>query len=284
MARTIAIIKKEITDSFIQNDTVAGLYGLDPLKGFEEQFSKVSLESILFYVVAAAMWTLEKLFDTHRDEVAALIAASKPHRLTWYVAKTRSFQFGRALVTDSDVYDNTGITDEQIEAEKVVKYAAAVEQSGRIIVKVAGAGTEGREPLTIDQQYALEAYLKEIKDAGVQVELINQYPNAFAANIDIYYNPMILSASLASLAEGGSPVLEAISDFIENLPFNGEYRNSALIDRLQMVPGVVIPELHLSSIDGAPVLAKATPASGYMRIYNESDLVLTAIAYDTISN
>lgn len=284
MARTINVIKKEITDSFIQNDTVIGMYDIDSAKSFEDQFSKVSIESIVFYVVAVAIWTLEKLFDLHRDEVTALLNASKPHRLLWYVQKTKAFQFGRALVTDSDAYDNTGVTDEQIEAERVVKYAAAVEQSGRIIVKVAGSGTEGREPLAIDQKAALEAYLKEIKDAGVQVELINQLPNAFAATIDIYYDPMILSASLASLANGGNPVLEAINDFIANLPFNGEYRNSALIDRLQSVPGVVIPELHLSSIDGAPVLAKATPASGYMKIYNATDLILTAIAYDTISN
>ncbi len=284
MARTITVIKKEITDLFIQNETVIGLYGLDTSKNFEDQFSKVSVESILFFVVASAIWTLEILFDRHKAEVTALIDTSKPHRLLWYVQKTKAFQFGHALVTDSDVYDNTGVTDETIAAEQVVKYSAAVEQSGRIVIKVAGNGLNGREPLTAEQEAALTAYLKEIKDAGVQVELINQAANAFTATIDIYYDPMILSASLGSLADGGNPVLEAINDFIANLPFNGEYRNSALIDRLQSVPGVIIPELHLSAIDGAQVMAKATPAAGYMKIYNESDLVLNPIAYATISN
>lgn len=284
MARSIAAIKKEITDLFIQNETVIGLYDLDTSKTFEDQFSKVSLESILFFVVATAIWALEVLFDRHKAEVVDLIAASKPHRLQWYVAKARAFQFGRALVADTDTYDNAGLTDEQIETERVVKYAAAVEQSGQIIVKVAADGATGREPLTVDQEAALTAYLKEVKDAGVQVTIINQPPNAFSASLDIYYDPMILNESLVSLAEGGNPVLDAIDEFIASLPFNGEYRNAALVDKLQLVPGVVIPELHVSSIDGAQVLAKATPASGYMKVYNEGDLTINAIAYDTISN
>lgn len=284
MARTISDIKKEITGYFIANETVIQLYGLETTKSFEDQFSKVSLESIIFYVVAVAIWTLEVLFDTHKIEITTLIDASKPHRLKWYIDKTLAFQFGRALVAESDVYDNTDITDEQITAEKVVKYAAAVEQAGHIVIKVAGEGNDGREPLTEDQEAALTAYLKEIKDAGVRIDLINQDANAFRATIDIYYDPMILNASLSSLADGGTPVKDSVIDFIANLPFNGEYRNAALVDRLQSIPGVVIPELHVSSIDDTQVLAKATPASGYMKVYNENDLVLNAIPYATISN
>jgi hypothetical protein len=287
MARTIKDIKKELTDYFIADVTVIEVYGLNTSKSFEDQFSKVSLESILFYVVSVAIWTLEVLFDRHKSEITALIDAMKPHRLKWYVDKTLDFQFGRALVTESDVYNNTDVTDEQIGIEKVVKYSAAVEQSGRIVIKVATASTSsaaGREPLTVDQAAALLAYLKEIKDAGVKIDLVNLPANAFTATIDIYYDPMILNADLNSFANGGNPVRKAVDDFITNLPFNGEYRNAALVDRLQSVPGVVIPELHLSAIDGAPVLAKATPAAGYMKVYDERDLVLNAIAYATISN
>lgn len=286
MARTIAEIKEEMTGYFIANETVISTYGLDITKNFEDQFSKVSLESIIFYVVSAAIWTLEVLFDTHKTEVTNLIATLKPHRLKWYVDKTLAFQFGRDLITDSDIYDNTDVTDEQITTEKVVKYSAAVENAGRIVIKVATStgSVTGREPLTVDQEAALIAYHKEIKDAGVRIDLVNLPANEFKATLDIYYDPMILNASLGSLANGGNPVREAVEYFITNLPFNGEYRNSALVDRLQEVPGVVIPELHLSEIDGAPVLAKATPQSGYMKVYEAGDLVLNAIPYETISN
>lgn len=288
MARKIADIKKEITDYFVQNDTVIGLYGLDSSKSFEDQFSKVSIESIAFYVVAVAIWTLETLFDAHKAEMTALIDATKPHRLKWYVDKTLSFQYGRDLIEDTDLYDNTDVTDEQINLERVVKYAAAVEQAGVVNIKVAGSTgspTDAqRMPLDVDQEAALLAYLKEIKDAGVKINLVNEAANAFTATLDIYYDPMILNAELTSLANGGNPVRDAVVDFIQNLPFNGEFRNAALVDRLQAVPGVVIPELHLSAIDGTTIQAKATPSSGYMKVYNEGDLVLNAIAYATISN
>lgn len=284
MARKIADIKKEITDYFIQNETVIALYGLDSAKTFEDQFSKVCIESILLYVAAAAIWTLETLFDKHKAEMTALIDATKPHRLKWYVDKTLTFQYGRALVTDSDVYDNAEVTSEQIGIERVVKYAAAVEQAGVVVVKVATEADGVRGPLNVDQEEALTAYLKEIKDAGVKLALVNEAANAFTATLDIYYDPMILNAQLSSLAEGGNPVREAVEDFIANLPFNGEYRNAALVDRLQQVSGVVIPELHASAIDGIAIQAKATPQAGYMKVYNEADLVLNAIAYATISN
>jgi len=284
MARSIADIKKEMTGYFIANETVIGLYGLDRSKSFEDQFSKVSLESILFYVVAVAIWSLEVLFDTHKTEISSLIDSSKPHRLKWYVNKTLSFQYGRTLVTDSDVYDNTDVTDEQIEAERVVKYAAAVEVAGRIVIKVAGESAGERAKLTVEQESALVAFLKEVKDAGVKIDLINKAANSFKATIDIYYDPMVLNASLSSLANGGNPVKDAIENFIQNLPFNGEYRNSALVDLLQNVPGVVIPELHIAVIDGTQVQAKATPTAGYMRVFAESDLILNAIPYATISD
>ena len=284
MARTIAEIKKETTGYFIANETIVGVYGLDVSKTFEDQFSKVSIESILFYVVSVGIWTLETLFDSHKAELDALIDTMKPHRTKWYVNKAMDFQYGRALVADSDVYDNTGVADGQVTAEKVVKYAAATEQEGRITLKVATDGQTGRGPLAAQQETALLAYLKEIKDAGVRIELANLAPNQFKANIDIYYDPMILTASLGSIANGGYPVREAVEGFIANLPFNGEYRNAALTDCLQAVPGVVIPEMHLAQIDNAAVMAKATPDSGYMKIYNEGDLVLNPIAYATISD
>lgn len=284
MARSVAEIKKEITGYFIANDTVISLYGIDTSKSFEDQFSKVSVESIMFYVVAVAVWSLEVLFDKHKVEISDMIEASKPHRLKWYVNKTLAFQYGRALVNDSDVYDNTNITPDQLYAEQVVKYAAAVEQSGRIVMKVARESDGERSQLTNAQEVALLAYLKDIKDAGVRIELVNKPANAFKAVIDVYYDPMILGADLSSLAEGGTPVRDAVVDFIQNLPFNGEYRNAALIDRLQAVPGVVIPELHIALIDGTQVLAKATPTAGYMKVYEPGDLTLNAIPYATISD
>ena len=69
MARTIEEIKADMTANFIKQRAVISAYGLDGKKTFDQQFSRVSIESILFYVFAAALWTLEKLFDLHTAEV-----------------------------------------------------------------------------------------------------------------------------------------------------------------------------------------------------------------------
>ncbi len=64
MARSIAEIKKTMTDGFVTNEEAKARYGLDTSKTFDEQFSKVSIESILYYVVASAIYILEVLSDT----------------------------------------------------------------------------------------------------------------------------------------------------------------------------------------------------------------------------
>ncbi len=46
------MIKDEMTAEFKSNPAVVEKYGLDTEKSFDAQFSKASIESILFYVFA----------------------------------------------------------------------------------------------------------------------------------------------------------------------------------------------------------------------------------------
>lgn len=282
MARKIEEIKKEMTDYFVRNETIQALYGLDPEKGFEDQFSKVSLESILFYIVAISVWTLEKLFDRHKQECTELINELKPHSLRWYAGKARAFRFGKSLVPDTDQYDNTGMTDEQIREQQVVKYAAVVEKAAIVYVKVATGAEGNRTQLSPEQEEALTAYFKEVKDAGVKLNVINLPADEFNVDIDVYYDPQVFDNNLNRLDGTGKTVHNTIASFVENLPFNGEYRNSALINTLTGLDGVVLVELKEATANGQPVNAKYVPESGYFRANKE--LNINAIAYETISD
>ena len=84
MARTTQDIRRSISEAFIADPTIQQSYHLTPGKTFEEQFSKVSLEAILFWVFASAIHALEELFDLHRKDVAELVAEAEPHTLRWY--------------------------------------------------------------------------------------------------------------------------------------------------------------------------------------------------------
>lgn len=283
MTRTIAEIKKEMTDVFIANDTIKALYELNPEKNFEDQFSKVSLESILFYVVATCAWTQEKLFDRHRQEVTDLINELKPHSLRWYANKAKAFQFGKSLIPDTDQYDNSDLTDEQIREQQVVKYAAVVEKAAIVYVKVATGATGARTPLTAEQEEALKAYFKEVKDAGVKLEVVNAPANLFNIDIDVHYDPQVFDNTLNRLDGTGQTVHDTIALFVENLPFNGEYRNSALINALTKLDGVVLVDLKKATHDGEIIPAKWVPDSGYFRVDKET-LGINAIVYGTISD
>ncbi|MBO4778101.1 MAG: hypothetical protein J5588_06360 [Bacteroidales bacterium] len=269
MARTVKDIKDEMTAEFKSDAAVIEKYGLDTSKSFDEQFSKVSIESILFYVFAFCAWAMEKLFDTHKSEVTTYIDEMKPHSLRWYVNKVRAFRYGQALITDTDRYDDSGLTDETIAERQIVKYASAEERDGILYIKVAKDNSGTRSPLSTTEKNALEAYVNEVKDAGVRIDIRNEAAVAFKLDLQVYYNPQILSGDGTSLIAGGKPVEDAIKDYIENLPFNGEYRNMELIDKLQKIEGVVIPELGgaYSKIPGASeytrIDAKEISYSGY---------------------
>ncbi|MDD3685928.1 MAG: hypothetical protein PHE56_04085 [Bacteroidales bacterium] len=291
MARTIAIIKKEMTDKYLSHDYIRTSYGINVGTSFENAFSIYSVESILFYCFAAAIWTLEVLFDKHVSEVATTIANLKPHNLKWYVNKAKLFMPGYSLVTDTDNYDTSSMTLEEVEAARVVKYAAAVESNAVVYIKV--AGSDGTLPVQLDgdQEAGLVAYFKEIKDAGVKLEVVNLPADHYRLEMKIYYNPMILNSGGLHL-QGGDPVRDAIRQFLRDLPFNGEYRNSSLVDALQVLEGVVMPELIKAEISPSgfegtwqTVDGFAVPDSGYYKIYNEeTELNLNFIPYETVSN
>jgi hypothetical protein len=286
MARTIAEIKKEITNRWMTDPVIVQAYKLASGAGFDS-FSKVSVESIFFYCIAAAVWTLEKLFDLHKEETSAMISELKPHSLRWYVSKAKAFLLGKSMVADADYYDTDGMTDEEIEALRVIKYAAAVERSAVVYLKIATESGGSPEPVSTEVKAAFVEYLREVKDAGVVIEIVNEPAEHFKLAMDIYYNPMMMNGSGQNFS-GEFPVPETIKNFIKALPFNGEYRNASLVDALQAIDGVVIPELILAEtsedgLDWQQVTAKSNPRSGYYRIYDETaDLILNYIPYESL--
>lgn len=270
MARTIADIKDSMTADFMRNSDVARVYGFETGAAFSSHFSKVSVESLLFYIVACATWVLENLFDRHKKDVEERIEAILPHRPKWYRDKVLGFMKDKTLVADTDHYDTEGMSESDIEAAHVVKYAAATENADASIltIKVAGDAEGKRQPLDTDTEGQLVAYIAEIKDAGVRVNLVNQTPDAFNCEVDIYFDAMLLSENVEAACR------EAITAYIENLPFNGEYSNMSLVDELQKIDGVRIVELRGSetmvSGESTPteINARYTPTSGYFKTGN----------------
>lgn len=238
MARTIQEIQNLIFQAKAQEPTLSEL----------NSTSKVAIWRLWVYIIAVAIWSLEKLFDQHRADIDKRLAEFKPHTARWYRSKALAFQYGFDLLPDSDTFDNQGHTEEAIEASKIVKYSAVIESKneGRLIVKISGEQGEQLQPITDAQKQAFEAYLQEIKDAGVRLSVVNYQPDILHLQMKIVYDPLVLDSNGQSIIHATKPVEKAIKDYLKRLPFNGELVLAHLIDALQQAEGVKIPHLILA--------------------------------------
>ena len=275
MARSIEQIKSSMAEAFMQDTNLATKYGFEVGADFNNTFSKVSIESLILYIIAASIWTLEKLFDTHTAEVTDYIATMKPHSLRWYVEKAKAFMYGVPLINGTDQHNTEGMTDEQINQAKIVTFAACTEANATLYLTLAKAGPA---PLTTDEKAAFVAYLHEIKDAGVRIDVISEHGDYLNLNMVIYYDPLLINANGENKATGNKVVEDAIKAYIENIPFNGEFRKNELEDAIQAVEGVVMVELGVvehseTGEDGTfeEVIPYCKPTSGYFK-FDHADL------------
>lgn len=279
-----------MTDTYINDPDVIVKYGLESGKTFEEQFSVVSLENIWFFIVATAVWLFGyKQLVQHKTDVANILRENKAHRPNWYAMMAKQFQYGYALVPDTDYYDNTGLTEAQIAASRIVKFAAAVETKDKSItyLKIATEATGQKQPLSSAQLTAFTAYMiDETSDTGVRIEIINAPADTMRLKADVYFNPLVLDREGKRLdGTNDTPVQDAIRSYLSNLSFNGLYANQSLVDSAQVVEGVELFELKEAAskygtyTEFQPINARSIPYAGHYAI-SDANLILNFIAYE----
>ena len=278
MARTREDIKKEMTVPFMANVVLSAIYGFGPGSSFEQEFSILSLENIIFEIMAMAIMVVEQKFDFHSLEVDTKLLNQKHGRLPFYRTMALAFQYGHDLITDKDFYDNTAFTDVEIENSKIIKYAAVEEtEDSLVILKIAGETNNVLSPISAEPLFAIKEYFKEVRPAGVSLNIINFEPDRLYVNLKIYRDPLVLNAEGQSILNANFPVDDAIDEYMKELPFNGEFIIAHFVDKLQKVPGVKIPhvlQVQSSWIDPTvndygelvPVDVKTIPVSGYFTV------------------
>ncbi len=264
--RTIKDIKRSIADSFINSETIKEAYGLQEGKSFEEQFSQVSLESILFYTFATAIWLLEKLFYEHRAEIEERLADLRPHTLRWYELKAKAFRLGQKLLYNSDKYSDKNLTPQDIKKLQVVKYAVASESRNVVYLKVAGQNDKGKPRLLTADEYAdFVHYISEIKDAGVLFDIINKPADKIKLEIDVYVPTSLIGAT----TELEQMLKKEVERVLYELPFDGRYRNSDLLTAIEKVDKVEVAYIRSSltqaqgASDWTSITAYHRPSAGY---------------------
>jgi len=243
--------------------------------------SMYAIFRLFTFILATAISIFETFLDQHVFEVDTKIYNQKSGRPSWYKTMALQFQYGFDLVPDKDYFDNGNATEEQIEASKIIKYAAVneSEDESRLIIKIAGEVggvlTDFTEPAQVE---AITAYFKEIKYPG-KITIINYKPDKLYLNLKIKRDVLVLTDTGMNKLDANYPIVEALQEFMKELPFDGDLKLSSLIDKVQKVPGVLDATLlsaETAWIDPAlggygvpqPILINKVAESGYFEIVN----------------
>ena len=275
MARTVTQIQNQMLTDIASNEVLSFALSSD---------SMYAIFRLFVFILATAIAIHEGFFDNHLAEINDKLANQKTGTVSWYRTMALRFQYGFDLVQDKDYFDNGNATLEQIEASKIIKYAAVneAEDSSRVILKIAGEVnrvlTDFDDPAQVE---AIESYISEVRVAGVEITIINYKADKLFLNLRIKRDPLLISETgMKKGADGGGyPVNEALKQFMKELKFNGELQLSALIDKIQLVPGVLDATLlsaESSWIDAniggygtpQPIFISKVAESGYFEIVN----------------
>lgn len=96
----------------------------------------------------------------------------------------------------------------------------------------------------------------------MSVQLRNEEADLIRINLVVYYDPTLMNER-GELSDGSRPVDEAVQSVITNLPFNGIFRNTDLLEAIKAIPAVVVVDIDSAS---GGIRAKARNANSYTSV------------------
>ena len=284
MARTISDIANGMKAAFVRNETLRGAFGLTGYNPdddesalaayYDANFSAVSVETCILYVVAACAALLEHMFDWFTEDVDNIVDNERYGRKGWYEKTAKAFQYQDGNGTDYQLDIDTGeyaVTDEEA---RIVRHASAEANNGFGVKLKVAKGEDSLSPLDADELAAFTAYINRLKPAGVPVTVVSRNADRLAVNMTVYYDPIVFTEATAL-----QKTKETMAAYLKGIDFNGEFVTMAMVDRLQAVPGLDIIEIHEAKAkhEGYPYEeiennTRYVPVPGYMVLGDDADL------------
>lgn len=238
MARSISEIKRTMTDAFMQDEAIRDAYDLSSAKTrFADCFSAVSLENLLFYIVAACHYVLESIFEKFTQDVEQKISRAVVASIPWYFDKAKAFQYGDALVLNPRTF---GYEYAKVDTSKQrVKYVA-VRDRGASIEMLVSAEEDGKPtPLSDDILTAFKHYINAIKIAGVVINVRTRKADELTIAVKVVVDPLKINRQGIDIASSEKVVEHAIENYLADIVYGGTFNKTKLVDAIQRVDGVV---------------------------------------------
>lgn len=228
-----------MTDQFVADPVIREKYGLSGTVTFDEAFSRVSIESIIFFVVASAIYVVEAIFDRYREDIDAKIVGAVLASLPWYHKIALEYQHGDDLSWNETTwsYGYSSIS----ESKKLVRYAACRDMGGGVRILVSGADESGRPVrLSDDVLTAFKHYLNRRKPAGVIVDVYSLDPDILELSLSVQYNPLVVNPDGSLISDPSVfPVEHAVTGYLKGIVYGGTFNKTKLVDSLQAAEGVI---------------------------------------------
>lgn len=245
---TIAQIEERLTKK---------LKSTAPFSSVNMSASAVALWSNFLDTIATEIFTLEQLNNTFESEIEALINKVTTPTNLWWQKQILLFQYSatnpQVLLLDtasfSPYYPIINAALRIISNCSVVTSA-----NNRVQIKVTNNGSV----LDASQVIALKAYINTLDPAGIAYSIINELPDKFWLQANVYYNGQY------------SPVIKdnviaAINAYLKSIPFDGIVKLSAVEDAILAVSGVT--DVQITQAAGRRNGAAFVDKTAFNRIY-----------------
>ena len=238
MARSISEIKRTMTDAFMQDKAIRDAYGLSADKTrFADCFSAVSLENLLFYIVAACHYVLESIFEKFTQDVEQKISRAVVASIPWYFDKAKAFQYGDALVLNPRTF---GYEYAKVDTSKQrVKYVAVRDRGASIEMLVSTEQNGKPTPLSDEILTAFKHYINAIKIAGVVINVRTRKADELTIAVKVVVDPLKINRQGVDIASSEKVVEKAIENYLADIVYGGTFNKTKLVDAIQRVDGVL---------------------------------------------
>lgn len=239
MARTIAQIKQQMVD---EKNAQSDLNDLTST-------SQTAIWNLVLFVVATGIALFEQLQDIFKEEIEALVALAAPATPQWIQDRVFKFQYDSTtpqVVTLVDFVPGYATVNEN----KRIITRCSVKTDVNRLVKIKVAKSDPPAALASAEKTSLESYLDHILPAGIQRNVISLAADRLYVDAEIFYNGQY-SATIET------DVIDAINNYLSELPFDGIVKISAIEDAIQAVAGV--DDVVINTVKARP---NATPFSG----------------------
>ena len=238
MARSISEIKRTMTDAFMQDEAIRDAYDLPAGKTrFADCFSAVSLENLLFYIVAACHYVLESIFEKFTQDVEQKISRAVVASIPWYFDKAKAFQYGDALVLNPRTF---GYEYAKVDSSKQrVKYVAVRDRGASIEMLVSTEQSGKPTPLSDEVLTAFKHYINAIKIAGVVINVRTRKADELSIAVKVVVDPLKINRQGVDIASSEKVVENAIENYLADIVYGGTFNKTKLVDAIQRVDGVV---------------------------------------------